>query len=170
MSPLTKCKFAGVAIARIDILWISIRLLTQSFTSTYTNCNYRPIMKNARNLVFILAFAISILPTITYAWEQDCGGGKIHSISEGYYGYADFSFTLEPSSDLPPPPEPLAHLAITEYGRTQNLLDGRRAIIGAYFGNKFVRLFNPYQPDCRTFAQIDVVVCNREADCKTLTH
>jgi hypothetical protein len=130
-------------------------------------------MKNTRNLAFILAFAISILPTVTYAWEQDCGGGKINTIGEGWYGdYYDFSFTMEQSPGLPPPPPDgiPKHLAMTQYGRTQKLLDARRAIIGAYFGDKFVRIFNPVQADCRNFAEVDVVVCNEEADCKTLTH
>lgn len=128
-------------------------------------------MKNTRNLAFIFVFSISILPTVTYAWEQDCGGGKIDSISQGYYGFYDFSFSMEPSPGLPTPPyDSLANLQMSEYGRTQNLLDGRRAIIGAYFGNKFVRIFNPYQAVCFSFEEVDVVVCNEEADCRTLTH
>lgn len=129
-------------------------------------------MKKIINSISILVFAISILPTTTYAVSTDCGGGKIHSISEGWYDYADFSFVLEQSPGLPPP-APGAdsrHLLMTEYGRTQKLLDGRRAIIGAYFGNKFVRIFNPYQADCTGFAEVDAVVCNIEADCKNLTH
>jgi len=131
-------------------------------------------MKNTRNLAFIFVFSISILPTVTYAWEQDCGGGKIDSISQGWYDSYDFSFSMEPSPGLPTPPyapyDYLANLQMSEYGRTQNLLDGRRAIIGAYFGNKFVRIFNPVQADCTNFQDVDVVVCNEEADCRTLTH
>ena len=119
-------------------------------------------MKKTQKFVFIFAFALSILPTINYAGSKDCGGGKIHSISEGWYGYPDFSFRLESGAD--------SYLATSQYGRTDNLLDGRRAIIGAYFGDKFVKIFNPYQPVCLDLAQVDVVVCNTAADCENLTH
>jgi len=127
-------------------------------------------MKKTRNFAFILALVLSILPTITHATSTDCGGGKILWISEGYYGYPDFSFKIEESPGLPPPPPYTSQFFdTTQYGRTQNLLDGRSAIIGAYFGNKFVRIYNPYQADCLGFAEVDVVVCNTEADCLNFT-